>query len=144
MSLGALHDVMLSPFAASCKYVHIVERVPRELVYNADNSISCILFIITKQATWMEGAVEALMPSSASSNGSAGGSVRGGGKRGGQGSWRKIGGGWRRVGGGWGNAGRKADTGEADHGRDALKEEEGSAVSEEGMEAPLPQIDHER
>lgn len=97
----------------------------------------------------MEGALEALMPSSTSNSGSTGGSGKGGnggGKGGGQGSWRKIGGVWRRLGGGWGNAGRKADTGEADHGGDAPKEEVGedSAMSEEGMQSPLPLIDHER
>ncbi|CAM9398551.1 unnamed protein product, partial [Ectocarpus fasciculatus] len=62
------------------------------------------LAAVFSQATWVEGAVEALMPSSSGPNTGTGGSSGGGndaGKSGGQGSFRKIGGAWRRV-GGWG------------------------------------------
>lgn len=111
--------------------------------------IFCIFY---KQGTWVEGAVEALLPASvtntSSSAGSGGGTanVGGAGKGGGQGSFRKIGGTWRRV-GGWGVKGKKgseAGAAEGEGGATEGSEHPGEPATEASMDAPLPQVDHER
>lgn len=96
------------------------------------------------QATWVEGAVEALMPSSSGSNtGTGGSSGNNAGKSGGQGSFRKIGGAWRRV-GGWGKKGGKGGGGGGGATEDSEQPGEPQPPSEADMDAPLPQLDHER
>lgn len=97
------------------------------------------------QATWVEGAVEALMPSSVSS-GSGSGGGGGAGKSAAQGSFRKIGGVWRRV-GGWGGKGGKGSGSSAAEGEGGAKEDKGQKEepsSEAEMDVPLPQVDHAR
>lgn len=88
------------------------------------------------------------MPASVSNGGGGGGSSGGGGsgsgKSTGQGSFRKIGGTWRRV-GGWGGKGGKGDGSNAgDVSSKEDKEQKGEPATEEDMDAPLPQLDHER
>lgn len=89
------------------------------------------------------------MPSSVSnSSGGGGGSGNGSGtgKSAGQGSFRKIGGAWRRV-GGWGGKGGKGSGAvgiEGEGGAKEDKEQTGEPASEADMDAPLPQVDHER
>ncbi|CAM9141631.1 unnamed protein product, partial [Laminaria digitata] len=115
------------------------------------------LAAVFSQATWVEGAVEALMPASSSSSSSTnnGGDSKGGSgaaKETGQGSWRKIGGAWRRV-GGWGGGGRGGRGGGGGGGeasgaerKGATKEDRagGSGSNEAEMGDPAPQVDHER
>ncbi|CAM9414281.1 unnamed protein product, partial [Ectocarpus sp. 8 AP-2014] len=96
------------------------------------------------RATWVEGAVEALMPSSSGFNtGTGGSSGTDAGKSGGQGSFRKIGGAWRRV-GGWGKKGGKGGGGGGGATEDSEQPGEPQPPSEADMDAPLPQLDHER
>lgn len=122
------------------------------LVYDALHSFCPSSATLTKkQATWVEGAVEALLPASVSNSsgaGAGGGSANasGGGKSGGQGSFRKIGGTWRRV-GGWGGKGKKGSGAGAAEGEGGPTEgsgESGEPATEASMDAPLPQVDHER
>lgn len=140
---------------APCSYLIVRNpHVPLSChCYVDSGSIVSSLFV---QATWVEGAVEALIPPSVSNpGGGAGAGANGGGggggagagagagKGGGQGSWRKIGGAWRRV-GGRGNGGRGGGGGT---GNDARAEEEkvgGSTMSEADIDAPLPRVDCER
>ncbi|CAM9530566.1 unnamed protein product, partial [Hapterophycus canaliculatus] len=111
------------------------------------------LAAVFSQATWVEGAVEALLPATVSNGGgaSAGGSnaicgAGGAGKSVGQGSFRKIGGTWRRV-GGWGGKGKKgsgAGAAEGEGGSGEGHEQAGEPATEASMDAPLPKVDHER
>eukprot|EP00752_Nemacystus_decipiens_P013477 g11936.t1 len=107
------------------------------------------LAAVFSQATWVEGAVEALMPASVSGGGGGGGGGGGSGgtgKSAAQGSFKKIGGAWRRV-GGWGGKGGEAGgsspaVGEGNAKEDKEQREEPSTEAE--MDAPLPQVDHAR
>ncbi|CAM9167363.1 unnamed protein product, partial [Scytosiphon promiscuus] len=109
------------------------------------------LAAVFSQATWVEGAVEALLPASISNSsgagaGAGGANTGGAGKSGGQGSFRKIGGTWRRI-GGWGGKGKKGSdvgTGEDEGGATEGNGQPGEPATEASMDAPLPQVDHER
>ncbi|CAM9499738.1 unnamed protein product, partial [Sphacelaria rigidula] len=114
------------------------------------------LAAVFSQATWVEGAVEALMPASttsqpgaaggnsnSNSNGNGGGA--GGSKGVGQGSWRKIGGAWRRV-GGWGGRGGGGGGGSGGSGGVSQTSDEKveEPASESDLDPPLPPVDDER